>query len=163
MSRRTCLVLYKQMQPNPIISFWSQSFKTVDFSQLVCSDVFFTQTQWDFSIQISHHKNHNATWVRIASFWKEAVLCLYYRCYHKVVNLTSLIFSGAANIPKIQWNGIPRNGNIKFNTQCYFKYGWIKFQENFCKKIPILKQNMNLKMPILVDCHWVGRNAWLYY
>ena len=27
---------YKQMQSNPIISFWSQSFKAVDFSQLVC-------------------------------------------------------------------------------------------------------------------------------
>ena len=27
---------YKQMPSNPIISFWSQSFKAVDFSQLVC-------------------------------------------------------------------------------------------------------------------------------
>ena len=44
-------------------------------SLCVCSDVLFTQTQRDSSIQISFHKkNHNATWVRIASFWKEAVL-----------------------------------------------------------------------------------------
>ena len=36
-----CLVLYKQMQSNPIISFWSQSCKAVDFSRLVCSDILF--------------------------------------------------------------------------------------------------------------------------
>ena len=71
---RTSFVLYKQMQSNPIISLWSQSFKAVDFSQLVCSDVSFIQTQRNFYIQISLHKNYNVTWVRIASFWKEAVL-----------------------------------------------------------------------------------------
>ena len=30
--------------------------------------------KWNFYIQISLHKNDNATWVCIASFWKEAVL-----------------------------------------------------------------------------------------
>ena len=78
MSWRTRLVVYKQMQSNPIISFQSQSFKAVDFSQLLCSDVLFTQTQRNFSIQISPHKNRNAIWVRIASIWKEAVLLLHW-------------------------------------------------------------------------------------
>ena len=36
MSKRTCLVLYKQMQSNTFISFWSQTFKAVDVSQLAC-------------------------------------------------------------------------------------------------------------------------------
>ena len=53
---RTCLVLYKQMQANTIISVWSRSLKAVDFSQLACSDVSFTQTQRNFCIQISLHK-----------------------------------------------------------------------------------------------------------
>ena len=45
-----------QIVNNPIISFWSQSFKAVDFSQHVCSGVSFTQTQRNFTIQISLHK-----------------------------------------------------------------------------------------------------------
>ena len=62
------------MQSNPISSFCSQSLKAVDFSQLVCFGRFVIQTQRNYSIQISLHKKNNATWVRIASFWKEAVL-----------------------------------------------------------------------------------------
>ena len=63
-----------KMQSNPIIYFWSQSFKAVDFCQLVCSDALFTQTQRNFSIQILLHKKIVTLRVRIASFWKEAVL-----------------------------------------------------------------------------------------
>ena len=40
-SRKTFVVVYKQMYSNPIISFWSQSFKTINFSRLMCSDVLF--------------------------------------------------------------------------------------------------------------------------
>ena len=62
MSWRTYLVVYKQMQSNPIISFRSQSFKVVEFSQLVCSGILFTQIQRNVSIH-SLHKNDDATWV----------------------------------------------------------------------------------------------------
>ena len=47
---------------------------TVDIFQLVCSDILFTQTQRNFFMKISLHKNYNATWVRKASFGKGAVL-----------------------------------------------------------------------------------------
>ena len=46
MSWRTRVGVYKQMQSNPIISFQSQSFKAVDFSQLVCSNVLFKFQNW---------------------------------------------------------------------------------------------------------------------
>ena len=49
---------YKQMQPNPIISFLSQSFKAVDFRNLSVLDVLFIRTQRNYSIQISLHKKN---------------------------------------------------------------------------------------------------------
>ena len=68
---------YKQMQSNPVISFWSQSFKAVDFSQLVYfGRSVYSNTKKLLYTNFISLKNHNATWVRIASFWKEAVLLL---------------------------------------------------------------------------------------
>ena len=66
---------YKQMQSNPIISFWSQYFKAVDFSQLVYFGRFvYSNTKKLLYANFTSWKKYNATWVRIASFWKEAAL-----------------------------------------------------------------------------------------
>ena len=100
MSWRTCVIVYKQMQSNPVFSFSSQSFKAVDFSQLVCSNVLFTQTQRNFSIQISIKENYNATWVRKASFWKEAVLFIF-RFRGEVENCLSMMTSSNGNIFRV--------------------------------------------------------------
>ena len=74
MSWRTCLGINKS---NPIQSFLYDHnlLKQQTFLNWSVLDVLFIQTQRNYSIQISLHKKiYNATWVRIASFWKEAVL-----------------------------------------------------------------------------------------
>ena len=77
MSSGTYIVLYKQTKSNPNISFRSQSFKAVEFSHRVCSDVFVYSNTNELLYINFLHKNYNATWVRIASFWKED--CTYLR------------------------------------------------------------------------------------
>ena len=74
MSRKTCPVVYKQMQSNQIIWFWLQPSKVVDFSQLVFQTFCLLKHKRTYLYKFHFIKKHNATWISIASFWTEAVL-----------------------------------------------------------------------------------------
>ena len=108
---------YKQMQSNPVISFWSQSFKAVDFSQLVYfGRSVYSNTKKLLYTNFISLKNHNATWVRIASFWKEAVL-LYthmtcfasvegHRGYYSIINQSAIVVVAYTANSYSQWRHI---------------------------------------------------------
>ena len=94
---------YKQMQLNPIISFWSQSFKAVNFSQLVCFGRFvYSNTKKRLYTNFTSYKDYNATWVRIASFWKEAVL--FYKWISFFVKFVTRDMSGKLKKTVVNFN-----------------------------------------------------------
>ena len=82
---------------NQFQSFLSDHNLLKQYTFLVWSDVLYTQTQRNFPLEISLHQNYNATLVRIASFWKEAVLLSLAPCH-------STISSGGKSIRL--WTGL---------------------------------------------------------
>ena len=128
------------MQSNPVISFWSQSFKAVDFSQLVYfGRSVYSNTKKLLYTNFISLKNHNATWVRIASFWKGAVL-LYthmtcfasvegHRGYSSIINQSAIVVVAYTANSYAQWRHI-RSTMASQITSLTIVYATVQIKEN---------------------------------